>query len=97
MKREFTKIESQPCVHCFHTRFTKGVMQYKYCNMNILTKYVLNTTEHCSFAPKNYKQFNPEVLGECNETKLANKCHFHHFLAECAVRGGQRNELMQQR
>lgn len=84
-------------MHCFNAQFTKGVMQYKYCNMNILTKYVLNTIGHCNFAPKNCKQFTPEVLGECNETKLANKCYFHHFLAECAVRGGQRNELMQQR
>lgn len=65
--------------------------------MNILTKYVLKTIRHCNIAPKNCEQLATEVLGECNETKLVNKCHSHHFLAECTVRGGQRSELMQQR
>lgn len=63
MKREFTKIESKPCMHCFNARFTKGVMQYKYCNINILTKYVLNTIRHCNFAPEKLQTIRPRGFG----------------------------------
>lgn len=63
--------------------------------MNILTKYVLNTIGHCNFAPKNCKQFAQRFWGNVMKQNLP--INATSILAECAVRGGQRNELMQQR
>lgn len=91
MKGEFAKNELKLCA-LFYTWFTKWIRQIKYCN-KICSERILMLL----FSQKFCKQFASEVSGECSETKLVNKCHSHHILAECEVRGEQRNELMQQR
>lgn len=86
MKGEFAKNELKLCA-LFYTWFTKWIRQIKYCN-KICSERILMLL----FSQKFCKQFASEVSGECSETKLVNKCHSHHILAECEVRGEKRND-----